>query len=199
MDEAHRLKNNQSKVSHIIFVSRWLANFMSVVSNFCTPLCFFQFHNTFVAFSFLLPSLLPLSSLLSPLSSLLSPLSPLSSPSLPPPPHPQFFRVLNTYFIKYKLLLTGTPLQNNLEELFHLLNFLNREGFRSALFVCLLVCLFSYLVVCVLVYLVAIYLVFLLASLFESVLSNILHRNRTRFCYHVYFCFHFQFPGGLSG
>ena len=36
----------------------------------------------------------------------------------------QFFRVLNSYNIRYKLLLTGTPLQNNLEELFHLLNFL---------------------------------------------------------------------------
>ncbi|XP_072888157.1 chromodomain-helicase-DNA-binding protein 5 isoform X1 [Hemitrygon akajei] len=47
----------------------------------------------------------------------------------------KYFRVLNSYKIDYKLLLTGTPLQNNLEELFHLLNFLtplrfnNLEGF----------------------------------------------------------------------
>ncbi|XP_051895306.1 chromodomain-helicase-DNA-binding protein 5 isoform X3 [Pristis pectinata] len=47
----------------------------------------------------------------------------------------KYFRVLNAYKIDYKLLLTGTPLQNNLEELFHLLNFLtplrfnNLEGF----------------------------------------------------------------------
>ncbi|XP_075715362.1 chromodomain-helicase-DNA-binding protein 3 isoform X2 [Rhinoderma darwinii] len=47
----------------------------------------------------------------------------------------KFFRILNGYKIDYKLLLTGTPLQNNLEELFHLLNFLtpvrfnNLEGF----------------------------------------------------------------------
>ncbi|NXG73391.1 CHD5 protein, partial [Baryphthengus martii] len=39
----------------------------------------------------------------------------------------KFFRVLNSYKIDYKLLLTGTPLQNNLEELFHLLNFLTPE------------------------------------------------------------------------
>ena len=44
----------------------------------------------------------------------------------------QFFRVLNAYNLKYKLLLTGTPLQNNLEELFHLLNFLNPDSFRWA-------------------------------------------------------------------
>ncbi|XP_055383518.1 chromodomain-helicase-DNA-binding protein Mi-2 homolog isoform X2 [Condylostylus longicornis] len=43
----------------------------------------------------------------------------------------KFFRVLNSYSIAYKLLLTGTPLQNNLEELFHLLNFLNREKFND--------------------------------------------------------------------
>ena len=49
-----------------------------------------------------------------------------------PTPHfsRQFFRVLSQYNIKYKLLLTGTPLQNNLEELFHLLNFLTPESFK---------------------------------------------------------------------
>jgi chromodomain-helicase-DNA-binding protein 4 len=36
---------------------------------------------------------------------------------------------LNSYPIAYKLLLTGTPLQNNLEELFHLLHFLCPEKF----------------------------------------------------------------------
>lgn len=50
----------------------------------------------------------------------------LSSPQL----FSQFFRVLNCYKIDYKLLLTGTPLQNNLEELFHLLNFLTPERFK---------------------------------------------------------------------
>ncbi|XP_077106476.1 chromodomain-helicase-DNA-binding protein 5 isoform X17 [Ranitomeya variabilis] len=43
----------------------------------------------------------------------------------------KFFRVLNSYKIDYKLLLTGTPLQNNLEELFHLLNFLTSERFNN--------------------------------------------------------------------
>jgi hypothetical protein len=37
---------------------------------------------------------------------------------------------LNSYKIDYKLLHTGTPLQNNLEELFHLLNFLTPERFK---------------------------------------------------------------------
>lgn len=40
-----------------------------------------------------------------------------------------FFRNLREYKISYRLLLTGTPLQNNLEELYHLLNFLSPERF----------------------------------------------------------------------
>lgn len=36
----------------------------------------------------------------------------------------KFFRVLRDYRVGHKLLLTGTPLQNTLEELFYLLNFL---------------------------------------------------------------------------
>ncbi|XP_046678885.1 LOW QUALITY PROTEIN: chromodomain-helicase-DNA-binding protein Mi-2 homolog [Homalodisca vitripennis] len=43
----------------------------------------------------------------------------------------KFFRILASYNIAYKLLLTGTPLQNNLEELFHLLNFLTPEKFND--------------------------------------------------------------------
>eukprot|EP00117_Sycon_ciliatum_P030313 scpid13509/ scgid23933/ Chromodomain-helicase-DNA-binding protein 5; ATP-dependent helicase CHD5 len=41
----------------------------------------------------------------------------------------QYFRIMSAYHIKYKLLLTGTPLQNTLEELFHLLNFLSPAEF----------------------------------------------------------------------
>ncbi|PAV85356.1 hypothetical protein WR25_12784 isoform B [Diploscapter pachys] len=40
-----------------------------------------------------------------------------------------FFKNLREYKINYRLLLTGTPLQNNLEELFHLLNFLDPTRF----------------------------------------------------------------------
>ncbi|CAB0014126.1 unnamed protein product [Nesidiocoris tenuis] len=43
----------------------------------------------------------------------------------------KFFRILAAYNIAYKLLLTGTPLQNNLEELFHLLNFLTPDKFNE--------------------------------------------------------------------
>lgn len=43
----------------------------------------------------------------------------------------KFFKFLANYNIAYKLLLTGTPLQNNLDELFHLLNFLNKDKFND--------------------------------------------------------------------
>ncbi|XP_037719873.1 chromodomain-helicase-DNA-binding protein 3 [Drosophila subpulchrella] len=43
----------------------------------------------------------------------------------------KFFRILSSYSTSYKLLLTGTPLQNNLEELFHLMNFLSRDKFND--------------------------------------------------------------------
>ncbi|XP_025081586.1 chromodomain-helicase-DNA-binding protein 4-like isoform X2 [Pomacea canaliculata] len=43
----------------------------------------------------------------------------------------KFFRILQNYKIGYKVLLTGTPLQNNLEELFHLLNFLAPDNFND--------------------------------------------------------------------
>jgi SNF2 family DNA or RNA helicase len=40
----------------------------------------------------------------------------------------QLSRVLRTYKIRHKLLLTGTPLQNDLSELWSLLNFLVRAS-----------------------------------------------------------------------
>ncbi len=43
----------------------------------------------------------------------------------------KFFRFLSGYSINYKMLLTGTPLQNNLEELFYLLNFLTPAKFNN--------------------------------------------------------------------
>ncbi|CAF1127460.1 unnamed protein product, partial [Didymodactylos carnosus] len=43
----------------------------------------------------------------------------------------RFFRTLTDFSINYKVLLTGTPLQNNLEELYHLLNFLTPEKFSD--------------------------------------------------------------------
>ncbi|CAF3381327.1 unnamed protein product [Rotaria socialis] len=43
----------------------------------------------------------------------------------------RFFRTLFDFSIGYKVLLTGTPLQNNLEELYHLLNFLKPDKFSD--------------------------------------------------------------------
>ena len=43
----------------------------------------------------------------------------------------KFFKTLAGYSINFKLLLTGTPLQNNLEELFYLLNFLTPSKFND--------------------------------------------------------------------
>merc|ERR1712088_528770 len=43
----------------------------------------------------------------------------------------KFFKVLAGYALNYKMLLTGTPLQNNLEELFYLLNFLTPGKFHG--------------------------------------------------------------------
>ncbi|KHJ49017.1 CHDCT2 domain protein [Trichuris suis] len=42
-----------------------------------------------------------------------------------------FFRTLRDFKLNFKVLLTGTPLQNNLEELFHLLNFLSPDRFSD--------------------------------------------------------------------
>lgn len=38
--------------------------------------------------------------------------------------------ILKTFYIEHKLLLTGTPLQNNLDELYSLLNFMQPEIFK---------------------------------------------------------------------
>ena len=43
----------------------------------------------------------------------------------------KLLQTLNHFTLNYKILLTGTPLQNNLKELFVLLNFLDNEKFNS--------------------------------------------------------------------
>ena len=42
-----------------------------------------------------------------------------------------FFRTLSDYSIEFRMLLTGTPLQNNLEELYCLMNFLRPQDFND--------------------------------------------------------------------
>ncbi|CAH8628177.1 unnamed protein product [Schistosoma intercalatum] len=43
----------------------------------------------------------------------------------------RFFKDTSQYHTNFKILLTGTPLQNNLEELFHLLNFVEPKKFTD--------------------------------------------------------------------
>jgi SNF2 family DNA or RNA helicase len=43
----------------------------------------------------------------------------------------KLFQALTAYKTQYRVLLTGTPLQNNLQELYHLLNFLTPSKFPS--------------------------------------------------------------------
>ncbi|CAH8584404.1 unnamed protein product [Schistosoma turkestanicum] len=43
----------------------------------------------------------------------------------------RFFKDTSQYHTRFKILLTGTPLQNNLEELFHLLNFVEPKKFTD--------------------------------------------------------------------
>lgn len=54
----------------------------------------------------------------------------LLSPSLPP--FASCAQVIRTFKTNYRMLITGTPLQNNLHELWALLNFLLPEVFASA-------------------------------------------------------------------
>ena len=125
VDEAHRLKNNQSKVTcylpHILSVfnltpahlSTWRSMIMVGIGQqirFSTCMLFHRNQAPTVTF-LLCRAKLDLINLYRFVSF-------------------QFFRILTGYRIQHKLLLTGTPLQNNLEELFHLLNFLSPDRFQ---------------------------------------------------------------------
>lgn len=44
----------------------------------------------------------------------------------------QLYSGLLSFTVEHRLLLTGTPLQNNIEELYSLLNFLEPEQFHSS-------------------------------------------------------------------
>ena len=108
VDEAHRLKNKQSKV-------RYLYQSSSFVFGFCL------FIYTISCYSFELLDAVVVTILTSIFFVFFCFC------------FFQFFQILSAYSIDYKLLLTGTPLQNNLEELWNLLNFLDPVEFKYVL------------------------------------------------------------------
>ena len=107
VDEAHRLKNKQSKVCYLYQSSSFVFGF-----------CLFIRVYTVSCYSFEVLDAVVVTILTSIFWSFC---------------FFQFFQILSAYSIDYKLLLTGTPLQNNLEELWNLLNFLDPVEFKYVL------------------------------------------------------------------